>query len=159
SPGRRNVDRRGQSLEPAQAMNSHEPPGLPRRLALAFHSLCRVTHRPMRYFPMTKLCLLAAGGVLVALVAFLTTPARSDGQGKPGEPRKAAPTRDSKRVADDAAIRKASADFVKAVEAGDAKAVGGSWTEEGEYIGDDGTTIRGRAAIEAAYAKAFAKHK
>jgi uncharacterized protein (TIGR02246 family) len=108
---------------------------------------------------MNKISLLAAGGVLVALVAFLTTQVRSDGQGKPGEPRKAAPTRDPKRAADDAAIRKASADFVKAVEAGDAKAVGGSWTEEGEYIGDDGTTIRGRAAIEAAYAKAFAKHK
>jgi uncharacterized protein (TIGR02246 family) len=114
---------------------------------------------------MNKVCLLAAGGVLVALVAFVATQARSDGQNKTGGPAKAPPARaagearDPKRADDEAAIRKASAAFIKAVAAGDTKAVAASWTEQGEYIGDDGTTIRGRAAIEAAYAKAFAKDK
>jgi uncharacterized protein (TIGR02246 family) len=109
-----------------------------------------------------KVCLLATGSVLVALVVLLTSQVRSAGQNTAGQgkaqPAKAAgdPT-PTKRPDDEAAIRKASADFIKLVEKGDAKAVAASWTEEGEYIDDDGTTIRGRAAIEEAYARAFAK--
>src|SRR5262249_42263095 len=57
------------------------------------------------------------------------------------------------------AIRRTTADFIKAVEKGDAKAVAEFFTEEGEYVGDDGTTLHGRAAIEAAYAKALSKNK
>jgi uncharacterized protein (TIGR02246 family) len=112
-----------------------------------------------------KVCLLAAGGVLVALVTFLTTQARPASQTKTTGPGQApaapvaADTKDAKRSDDEAAIRKATADFIKVVEKGDAKAVAASWTEDGEYIGDDGTTIRGRADIEAAYAKEFAKKK
>jgi uncharacterized protein (TIGR02246 family) len=112
-----------------------------------------------------KMYLLAAGAVLVALVAFLTTQVRSAGQNKTAEPEKApqakaaADPKETKRAEDEAAIRKAAAEFIKVVEKGDAKAVAASWTEDGEYIGDDGTTIRGRAAIEAAYTKAFAKKK
>jgi uncharacterized protein (TIGR02246 family) len=115
-----------------------------------------------------KVGLLAAGAVLVAVVAFLATQVRSADDNKtagPGEQVKAAQTKpaadpkDSKRPEDEAAIRKAAADFIKLVEKGDAKGVAAAWTEDGEYIDDDGTTIRGRAAIEAAYAKAFAKKK
>jgi uncharacterized protein (TIGR02246 family) len=112
-----------------------------------------------------KMCLLAASGVLVAVVAFLTTQSGSAGQKKTTEPDKIQPAKvdasakDQKRGADEAAIRKASADFIKLLERGDAKSVAAAWTEEGEYISDDGTTIHGRAAIEAAYAKAFAKKK
>lgn len=107
---------------------------------------------------------IVAGVVLGALVAFLATQVRSAGESKPTEPEKhtakaAADATDTKRGDEAAVIRKASANFIKAVEKGDAKAVAASWTEEGEYIGDDGTTIRGRAAIEAAYAKAFARKK
>jgi uncharacterized protein (TIGR02246 family) len=112
----------------------------------------------------TKVCLLTAGGVLVVLVAFLAVQGRSSGENKVAEPGKTpaakpeAP-RETTRAADEAAIRKATADFIKTVEKGDAKAVAAAWTEEGEYLGEDGTTIRGRAAIEAAYARAFAKNK
>jgi len=112
-----------------------------------------------------KVCLLAAGGLLVVLGLFLTTQLRSVGQTKSAEPAKALPVsaaadpKDTKHADDEAAIRKSAEDFIKAVDKGDAKAVAAAWTEEGEYIGDDGTTIRGRAAIEAAYAKAFAKKK
>jgi uncharacterized protein (TIGR02246 family) len=114
--------------------------------------------------------LLAAGGVLAALGVFLASQVRSAGQPAKGEQEKAPPAQvgdtkvaepkeEPKRPADDKAIRQATADFIKAVEKGDAKAVAGFWTEQGEYVGDDGTTIRGRAAIEAEYARAFAKNK
>src|SRR5207248_1036155 len=89
----------------------------------------------------------------------------TSGQDRPGPAKKAErvkpPTEPSEkeRPDDEAAIRKATADFVKLLEKGDAKGVAASWTEEGEYIDDDGTTLRGRAAIEEAYGKAFAKKK
>ena len=41
---------------------------------------------------------------------------------------------------------------------GDGKAVAGLWTPDGEYISDDGTTFRGRAALEKDYAEFFAKN-
>lgn len=63
----------------------------------------------------------------------------------------------AKRPADEDAIRKASGELRAAIEKGDAKAVAKLWTEEGEYISDHGTTIRGRSAIEAAYAQHFVK--
>lgn len=109
----------------------------------------------------TKACLIATGGVLVILVVFRTIPVRSAGENRTAAPAKAASAKpkDTKHGEDERALRKATADFLKVVEKGDAKAVAASWTKEGEYIGEDGTTIRGRAAIEAAYAKAFARHK
>ncbi len=61
--------------------------------------------------------------------------------------------------ADAAAIKEATQTFLKAFESGDAKAVAGHWTENGEYIADDGTTYRGRADIEQAYRDAFGKRK
>jgi uncharacterized protein (TIGR02246 family) len=114
-----------------------------------------------------KVCLLVAGSVLLAVVAFLTIQVRSAAQSKTAEPdkqpekqpAKAADAKDTKHSDDEAAIRKATADFMKTVEKGDAKAVAAAWTEDGEYIDDDGTTLRGRAAIEAAYARDFAKKK
>lgn len=59
--------------------------------------------------------------------------------------------------ADEAAVRQAGQGFLKAYLAGDAKAMAAYWTENGEYISDDGTTIRGRQNIEKAYAELFAK--
>jgi uncharacterized protein (TIGR02246 family) len=62
-------------------------------------------------------------------------------------------------AADRAALRKTMQSFIKAFESGDAKAVAGHWTDEGEYVADDGTVIRGRAAIEKAYAEMFGASK
>jgi len=106
-----------------------------------------------------------AFAVLVALAALWTTQVRSAGEPPTGTAAKAKPEKvaaeaaEPKRAEDEAAVRKATADFIKVVEKGDAKAVAASWTEAGEYIDDGGTTLRGRAAIEASYAKAFAKKK
>lgn len=92
--------------------------------------------------------LLAASGALVAAFAFLRMETCSALEQVETPP--------VARNADEAAVRQTTAAFVKAVEKGDAKAVAAFWTPEGEYIDDDGTVIRGRAAIEQAYAAAFA---
>ncbi len=60
---------------------------------------------------------------------------------------------------DIAVIKKSGENFLKAYKAGDAKAMATQWTENGEYVSDDGTTIRGRADIEKAYTASFAKKK
>jgi uncharacterized protein (TIGR02246 family) len=57
--------------------------------------------------------------------------------------------------ADEAAIKKAAASFIAAFEAGNAKALAAHWTENGEYIADDGAIYRGRAAIERGYGELF----
>jgi uncharacterized protein (TIGR02246 family) len=55
-------------------------------------------------------------------------------------------------------VKKALAAFAKAFQKGDGKAVAGMWTAEGEYVGDDGMTFRGHAALEKAYSEFFAKN-
>lgn len=62
------------------------------------------------------------------------------------------------RPEDRAAVRATMQSFVQAFRAGDAKAVAGRWTAEGEYVGEDGGTIRGREALEKSFAAFFAKH-
>ncbi len=103
------------------------------------------------------LYLLTAGGLLVAVAALLASQVRSAPDHAPA----GAADVDAKepKSDDEAAIRKVSAEFTAALEKGDAKAVSAFWTDRGEYVGGDGTTLQGRAAIEAAYAKAFAKAK
>ena len=61
----------------------------------------------------------------------------------------------SSRDADREAILQSARDFTAAFEKGDAKAVAALWTEQGEYESDDGTILRGRTAIEAAFAAHF----
>lgn len=81
----------------------------------------------------------SAGQPPVAAVAPVAQPAAED------------------RPADREALTKATDGFVAAFQKGDAKALAALWTAEGEYVGDDGTTVRGRAALEKDYAEAFAK--
>jgi len=61
------------------------------------------------------------------------------------------------RSEDRTAIRASLDSFVKAFESRDSKALADHWTAEGEYSRDDGVTIRGRPAIEKAFAEFFAK--
>jgi uncharacterized protein (TIGR02246 family) len=102
----------------------------------------------------TACIVLACGALGAVTVGFLTgqdRPARDTGT------KAAAEAGEPKRKADEDAIRKLSADFTRALVTGDARAVAGLWTAEGEYIAADGTTVRGRPALEAAYVKLFAK--
>lgn len=121
-----------------------------------------------------RTCLLLASGLLVVTtVSFLTGQqptantkpdsklnAGDEATRKPsaqgGEP-VTAPGKEN--AADLAAITMATQTFVKAFKAGDAKALAAHWTENGEYLADDGTTFRGRAAIEKAYLDLFGKNK
>jgi uncharacterized protein (TIGR02246 family) len=60
---------------------------------------------------------------------------------------------DRDRDADREAIRKAGEAFAAAFEKGDSKAVAALWTDGAEYVGEDGTTLRGRTEIEKAFAE------
>src|SRR5438309_7276310 len=62
------------------------------------------------------------------------------------------------RPADEDAIRATARDFVAAFNKGDARAIAGQWTENGEYTDGDGAMVRGRAAIEQAFAEFFKEH-
>jgi len=60
--------------------------------------------------------------------------------------------------ADEKAIRATADDFVKAFNAGDAKAIGALCAPDAEYIDESGESFQGRAAIEKEYAEAFKQH-
>jgi uncharacterized protein (TIGR02246 family) len=106
---------------------------------------------------------LVATAVLLGLLTCLVIVVNRgvSGAGDPGNKKEVSPPeggKDQTPEADRKAILKAGKDFIKAFEKGDAKAVASFWTEQGEYIDDDGSTLRGRAAIQEAYEKSFAKH-
>ena len=63
------------------------------------------------------------------------------------------------RAADEKAIRANAEKFLAAFRGADPKGVAGAWTEDGEYINDEGVAIRGRAAIEKAYVELFKSGK
>jgi len=73
------------------------------------------------------------------------------GKGKPGKP-------DDGRAADRAAIAQGTASFIKAFESGNARAVAAHWTEEGEFINEDGSIIQGRDELERVYGEFFKKN-
>jgi uncharacterized protein (TIGR02246 family) len=63
--------------------------------------------------------------------------------------------RDPKRESDRRAIEKLTRDMVQAFEKRDAAAIAAHWTQDGEFIRDDGEPIRGRDEIRKGYAKFF----
>jgi len=65
------------------------------------------------------------------------------------------PAKGPDRTADKQAIEKLTQDAVKAFNARDAAALAANWTDEGEYIRNDGEPVRGRAEVEKAYAAFF----
>lgn len=71
--------------------------------------------------------------------------------------RPAANTKPASAAADEDVIRAQATEFAADFAKGDAKAIAATWTEQAEYHGED-IDLRGRAAIEAAFAKFFAEH-
>ena len=59
------------------------------------------------------------------------------------------------RAKDEAAIRASVRSYVEAFNRGDAKRLAAHWSDDGEYIGPDGTRIAGRTSIEAAFKDLF----
>jgi uncharacterized protein (TIGR02246 family) len=66
------------------------------------------------------------------------------------------PVGESQKSQDEKAIQAATAAFVKASNAGDAKAIAALFTEDAESIDEDGTLVQGRQAIEDSFAQTFA---
>ncbi len=94
---------------------------------------------------------LAPPTVNAAEVADRPTPAAADKDKDKAPDVKARP-------ADQEAVRAAVKDFIKAFEKGDAKALASLFTEEGEYVSNDGATLHGRAAMEEGYTQFFKKN-
>lgn len=94
---------------------------------------------------MRRTALIAAGGLALLVGGLLTSHGQQAGK---------APD-DKDREGDREAIRKSAYDFAQAFDKGDAKAIGALWTDQGEYHEDTGEVLRGKVAIEKAYAEYF----
>jgi uncharacterized protein (TIGR02246 family) len=112
------------------------------------------------------LTLALCGGLLGTLAAVCLTLTRPATAGtKPAAPQApSAPARTGEgagekdtRQADRAQLQAQMKGFLKAFESGDADEVASFWTPNGELIGEEGRTYRGRAAIAKAYRQTFAK--
>jgi uncharacterized protein (TIGR02246 family) len=66
------------------------------------------------------------------------------------------PKRDAK---DSEAIQKNGEAFIEAFHKGDAKALAAFWTDDGDYTDQSGHNLKGRNAIEKAFAEFFAENK
>jgi uncharacterized protein (TIGR02246 family) len=102
---------------------------------------------------------LTALGLLLGTIALWNRSEHEARAQVSGGGAKKQPAKGTGQDADRAAIAKAARSFVAAFESGDAKAVAAHWTENGEYVADDGATFRGRTAIEKEYAELFSKKK
>jgi uncharacterized protein (TIGR02246 family) len=102
--------------------------------------------------PARVLCLaaLAAG----ALLAAWYPAAGQDRKKSPAPPAPASAGGKAEAPAV-ASVRGANRAYGEAFNRGDAKALAALWTENGEYDGPDAVPVRGRAALEAAYARFF----
>jgi uncharacterized protein (TIGR02246 family) len=94
---------------------------------------------------------------VTATVAFRTVSQPAEAQTKNGSPPESNAIQKSSGKADGAeeGIKKITAEYEKAFNAADAKAAAALWTENGEYMGDDGEVQAGREAIEKSLAKFF----
>jgi uncharacterized protein (TIGR02246 family) len=63
--------------------------------------------------------------------------------------------KDPKREADRLAIDKLTKDMIQAFDKRDAAAIAANWTQQGEFIRNDGAPVRGRAEIRKGYAEFF----
>jgi uncharacterized protein (TIGR02246 family) len=115
-----------------------------------------------RFVPALVVAAMALGLMLAGKFAFWPSASEAQVEGRTEAAPAAGAAGKDGRDADRAALAKTVQSFIAAFERGDAKAVAAHWTTDGEYIADDGTTLRGRAAIEKSYTELFgkdAKHK
>jgi uncharacterized protein (TIGR02246 family) len=66
---------------------------------------------------------------------------------------------DKGNAAEEKALKKRAEDFIAAFNGGDAKALAGFWTEDGDYVDQAGHALSGRKAIQEAFEKQFAVAK
>jgi uncharacterized protein (TIGR02246 family) len=96
--------------------------------------------------------ILAIGFVALLPVAVMVA------GGQPKSPAKAAEA-EGDTDADRTAIRQSAREFNEAFAKGDAKAIAAFWTANGEYQDESGLELRGRDAIEKAFAELFKNQK
>lgn len=96
-----------------------------------------------RFLGLTGLCLLG----LFAGTSFSGPFQREKGE--------APPARTSPRAQDETALRGLVANFTRAFNAGDARALGALFGENARIVTEEGRAIEGRSAIEAQFARAF----
>src|SRR5262249_47671011 len=101
-------------------------------------------------------------GLLAGLVVVVSPPIQSRSEPKKQstaaakkKQQKAGAKAAADRSADEAAIRANIAQFVKAYNAGDAKAVAALFTSDGVIMGKEGNASEGRAAIEQTFEELF----
>ncbi len=105
-----------------------------------------------------RLCVLAVTIVAtVAMVRMMTAQDRPAANTAPQPKSNATAESEPARSADKAAIEAAAQTFAKAFESGDVKSVAALFTDEGEYMSDDGIQLHGRSALAKAYEGFFAK--
>ena len=107
--------------------------------------------------PSVRVTCLAAlvAGTIVAALCPLAARVRAARAAAAAELDAAKAAAEKGESAELAAVREANREFARAYARGDAKAVAAMWTESGEYDGLDAEPLRGRAALEAAYARFF----
>jgi uncharacterized protein (TIGR02246 family) len=66
---------------------------------------------------------------------------------------------DKSNAAEEKALKARAEEFIAAFNKGDAKALAGFWTEDGDYVDQAGHTLSGRKAIQEAFEKQFAVAK
>ena len=93
-------------------------------------------------------------GAVIALLAFVVL--KADTRGEPAaspqggaEPRASAAAKptEAERAADAQAIRDAGAEYLRALERGDAKALADLWTADGDIVDERGATMNGRETV------------
>jgi len=92
---------------------------------------------------------------MCSVLAIGVIAARDRQDARPGADGTAAKESAPSTEKDREAIRKSAEDFARTFEQGDAKAAAAHWTVGGEYISDDGASVRGRENIEKAIAELF----
>ena len=105
--------------------------------------------------------LTAAGMLVAALMAITATAQQKSETHRPA--RVLAETAQAAAAAqphaeDEQAIRLATANFLQAYNAGDAKAVAALFVEQAEIVNEEGESVRGQAAIEGTFADIFQTH-
>jgi uncharacterized protein (TIGR02246 family) len=105
-----------------------------------------------------KVLFLAAAVAAAGAGGFLA--GRPTGPALGGEPLKAVPSpSDPSTAEDEKAIQKNQAGYVRAFNAGDARALAALWAADGEFTDVDGKSFKGRGAIEKEFASFFAESK
>jgi uncharacterized protein (TIGR02246 family) len=97
-------------------------------------------------------------GVCVLLGAGVANAVDAVSKKAAAQPKTTAAVPKTGNEADEKVIRATAEEFIKAFNAGDAKAAGALWAPDAEYTDESGQSLHGRAAIEKEYADLFKEH-